>query len=320
MIHVLTVHWKDDRWIDVQLRYLRRHVAEEYRVYAFLNHLPAHHRKKFFYASQEPVKAHPVKLNLLADVATAYADSGDDLLLFIDGDAFPVADVASWGREKLEEHPLLAVQRLENDGDRQPHPSFCLTTVGFWREIEGDWKPGHTWKNARGEEVTDVGGNLLGILEERETDWYPLRRTNTTDLHPLMFGVYDDVVYHHGAGFRPPAARIDIPLVRRRERTNPRYVLRKVLHPLVPSVLWGKELRKRLDPDKWVGWQVYERNQALSEKIFRQLDEDEKFFRQFLEPVGTDVHKPGLSARDVHGSGLPGSAGTGAAAPGEKRR
>jgi hypothetical protein len=28
-------------------------------------------------------------------------------------------------------------------------------------------------------------------------------RSNRVDLDPLFFGIYGDVIYHHGAGFRP---------------------------------------------------------------------------------------------------------------------
>jgi hypothetical protein len=34
-------------------------------------------------------------------------------------------------------------------------------------------------------------------------------RSNKRDLHPLWFGVYENLVNHHGAGFRKPAMRTD---------------------------------------------------------------------------------------------------------------
>ena len=57
--------------------------------------------------------------------------------------------------------------------------------------------------------MTDAGGNLLGIIRERGLDWYPLLRTNRRNLRPLWFAVYDDLVYHHGAGFRGGLCRRD---------------------------------------------------------------------------------------------------------------
>ena len=32
-------------------------------------------------------------------------------------------------------------------GDPQPHPCFCVTTVGFWQDIGGDSDEGPQWQN-----------------------------------------------------------------------------------------------------------------------------------------------------------------------------
>jgi hypothetical protein len=34
-------------------------------------------------------------------------------------------------------------------------------------------------------------------------DWGKRLRSNRVNLHPLLYAVYDGVVYHHGAGSRP---------------------------------------------------------------------------------------------------------------------
>jgi len=208
MIHIVTVHWRNDRWIDTQLEYLARHIGHPYRVYAFLNDIAAAHNNKFFYVSTEPIESHPFKLNLLADVAASKSDSPDDWLIFLDGDAFPIGDLVAYGKHKLSGYALAAVQRKENNGDPQPHPCFCLTTVGFWKSIHGDWGKGHKWRNNQNELVTDVGGKLLQLLGENNVEWYPMTRSNKKNLHPVFFGVYDDVVYHHGSGFRSGISRM----------------------------------------------------------------------------------------------------------------
>jgi len=130
--------------------------------------------------------------------------------MFLDGDAFPIADVVPFLSEKLRHYPLVAVQRRENLGDPPPHPCFCVTTVRFWKDIHGDWKEGYRWRNQQGWPVTDVGGNLLGLLEAAQLPWFPMRRSNKRELHPLWFGIYEDLVYHHGAGFRNPLSRFDM--------------------------------------------------------------------------------------------------------------
>src|SRR5215212_4830650 len=175
MIHIATVHWAHDRWIDVQLRYFERNIDEPYRVYAWLDKGMREHAAKFFYSTDVPLKEHEFKLTVLGDLV-AHAAEPDDVVVFIDGDAFPIAPIVPFLREKLERYPLVAVRRDENNGDPQPHPLFCAMRASLWLELPGDWRRGHTWRDEQGQRVTDVGGNLLGLLEGRGIEWYPLVR------------------------------------------------------------------------------------------------------------------------------------------------
>ena len=275
VLHVATVHWRDDRWVDIQLRYLTQNLPEPFRVYGFLNKLPRDHSGKFFYSSTEQIKDHATKLNLLGDLISFAADDSDTLM-FIDGDAFPVAPVAPALASLSEGCPLVAVRRAEL-GDPQPHPCFCLTTVGFWREIEGDWHSGHKWKNAAGKRVSDVGGNLLGALERANTDWRALERTNKQDLHPLFFGVYGNLVYHHGGGFRAPRggrllnAERGLPEARSSRRA-------RALDALPDSRLTAK-LRQRFHPAKRIAAELRRETAALSAEVFGRIERDEDFWR-----------------------------------------
>ena len=211
MINVVTVHWRSIKWIDVQLGYLERNVDAPYRVYASLDGIDDPAVRKRFFCAQDVEGEHAEKLNALAGLVTERADP-DDVLVFIDGDAFPVRPIGTWMSSVLRVHPLAAVRRDENVGDRQPHPSFCFTTVKLWRDLAGDWRKGGTWVNDEGRELTDVGGNLFRQLADAGVDWLPLLRTNTNDLHPVWFGVYGHRVYHHGAGFRGAESRADMRL------------------------------------------------------------------------------------------------------------
>jgi hypothetical protein len=266
MIHILTVHWEFDDWVDIQLKYLDLHIKEPYRVYAYLNRLQKDHSDKFFYSSDEDIKSHPVKLNLLADHVVRISDDPDDILIFIDGDAFPVGDVVSYCCEKLAKHKLIAVQRKENFGDIQPHPSFCMTTVGFWKQIAGDWQKGFTWENSSGEQVTDVGGNLLKLLQDAEVDWSPMVRSNRHNLHPLFFGIYDDLIYHHGAGFRKPYSRMDGAggKIFNKEKLN-----------FIEAFIYKRKYKKYKQ-------EVVARNTQLVEEVFQALKADELFYKRFI--------------------------------------
>ncbi len=203
MIYVLTVHWRFDFWVDVQIAHLRKYIRDPFRIYAFCDGTKNDHSAKFDYCAPEKgIVDHASKLNALAAVVCESAHD-DDVLIFCDSDAFPVRDVTGYIRDGLRRWPLVAVQRLENAGDMQPHPSFAVTTAGFWRRIGGDWRPGPTWSNAYAQVVTDVGANLLRSLTLNNVAWGKMIRSNRVNLHPLLFSIYDDVVYHHGAGSRP---------------------------------------------------------------------------------------------------------------------
>lgn len=209
VLHVLTVHWQSDQWIDIQLRYLRRNLRVPTRRYAFLNDVPGDHAEKFDYTSREEIVEHAVKLNRLAEVACARAESEDDILVFIDGDAFPIGNLAEYLDRRLSTHAFVAVQRRENLGDCQPHPCFAATTVGLWQRVQGDWCAGFSWETSAGLRKTDVGGNLLRILRDHGIEWYPMLRSNRRNLHPLLFAIYDGIVYHHGAGFRTGVSHVE---------------------------------------------------------------------------------------------------------------
>jgi hypothetical protein len=207
VLNVVTVHWQSPQWVNIQLRYLERNVDVPWRVFASLNGIEKGLWDRFHFAA-DLEGDHPEKLNELADIVAGQS-APDDVLVFLDGDAFPVRPIGAWFESLLSSHPLAALRRDENLGDPQPHPAFCVTTVGFWKEIEGDWRAGYTWENAFGT-TTDVGGRLLQTLEERNLSWRPILRTNTNNIHPIWFGVYEHRIYHHGAGFRPRVSRLDI--------------------------------------------------------------------------------------------------------------
>jgi hypothetical protein len=284
MIHVATVHWRSERWIDPQLRYLEQFLPGPFRVYAFLNRVTGDQRGKFFYSSTESIKDHAKKLNLLGDMICLAAGDPSDLLVFVDGDAFPVTPLGPLIAERLERHRLIAVQRLENNGDCQPHPCFCVTTVGFWREIGGDWHRGHEWPDPHGIPTTDVGANLLAALEREGVDWYPLRRVNAVDVHPLFFGLYGDaergpLVYHHGAGFRKSAGG-RVSRMARGEREAQASPFSRAAKRLPKKGPLGA-VRRRVNPARRLRDSLREETRELSDEIVAELERDDEFWRRF---------------------------------------
>jgi hypothetical protein len=194
------VHYRSPRWIEIQTRHLREHVSVPYQTWTSLERIDSSYAVHFDRVFEQRGR-HPGKLNHLA-LELSHEAADDDLLMFLDGDAFPIADPMPLIRDGLAKAPLIAVRRAENLNDPQPHPCFCVTTVGTWRSLPGDWSGGYTWIGESGKRVSDVGANLLRALELSGTPWVQVLRSNHTNVDPLFFAIYGDVVYHHGAGFR----------------------------------------------------------------------------------------------------------------------
>ncbi|MGH9018375.1 MAG: hypothetical protein ACRDY1_11560, partial [Acidimicrobiales bacterium] len=95
MINVVTVHWQSDKWIDAQLHYLARAIDVPYRVFASLNGIDDPGQAERFHFAADLEGSHAAKLNRLAEIVAE--DSGPhDILIFLDGDAFPVRPLARW--------------------------------------------------------------------------------------------------------------------------------------------------------------------------------------------------------------------------------
>jgi hypothetical protein len=200
VLHIATVHHQSPRWIEIQTRYLRRHISIPYTTWTSLQEIDPSYAVHFDRVLDQ-AGGHAGKLNHLAMEIAHEADESD-LLMFLDGDAFPIADPMPLIVNGLAKAPLIAVRRAENLGDAQPHPCFCVTTVGTWRDLRGDWSIGYRWENPDGTRPSDVGANLLRALELSKTPWVDVLRSNGEHMDPLLCAIYGDTIYHHGAGFR----------------------------------------------------------------------------------------------------------------------
>jgi hypothetical protein len=200
VLHIATVHYRSPRWIEIQAAHLRKHIKVPFQTWSSLEKIDPSYGTHFDNVIEQR-GTHAAKLNHLAMEISHVASDGD-LVMFLDGDAFPIADPMPLIEDSLATASLLAVRRAENVDEPQPHPCFCVTTVASWRTLPGDWTAGWTWTGAHGGPTSDVGGNLLRRLELTNTPWIEILRSNRRNPHPLYFAIYGDVVYHHGAGFR----------------------------------------------------------------------------------------------------------------------
>jgi hypothetical protein len=258
VLHIASVHYRSPRWIEIQTRYIREHIHVPYQTWSSLEGIDSSYAVHFDRVLEQR-GSHAGKLNHMAMEICQEAPD-EDLLMFLDGDAFPVADPMPLIDDALSSSGLVAVRRAENVDEPQPHPCFCVTTVGTWRALPGDWTAGPTWPGARGKPTTDVGGNLLRRLELTGTPWVDVLRSNRRNVDPLYFAVYGDVVYHHGAGFRTgelsPVDRADAPA------------------PLALSSLPGaRAIMRPLNRRRWLRWEreVAAKHVQQSQLIYEKI-------------------------------------------------
>ncbi|OUU93066.1 MAG: hypothetical protein CBC35_06280 [Planctomycetes bacterium TMED75] len=292
MFHIATVHYKDDRWIDIQLDYLKKNLKTPYRVYAILNGVMGH-KSKFYFAqdyqldeAQKEKKKnarfpasvdHALKLDYLAKVIAEQAND-EDIILFLDGDALPVRDnTYEFVAEKIKDHQLIAMQRSEIDGMIQPHPAFCVTKVSAWKELQGSWGLDYQWEH-NGEKMSDTGANLLEALEKSKTNWLPLERSNLKNEHELFYGIYGNIVYHHGAGFRGGLRQFIS--IKDYQKFPQKYLVNMVMvrpYRENPPHRWTVKIFRRL-------LQLFCYLRVKKEQnIFRDLKTNSKFYERFLK-------------------------------------
>ena len=217
MIHIATVHFITDKWISLQLSHLRRNMTD-FKLWAFCDgnihgggtlqpegdewdasefHFCGPSRRGTHGGAS---RSHAAKLDaLVRKISKDESSHPDDIILFLDGDAFPVAPVNDYLTSTLRDFSLGAIQRQEMN-QSFPHPSFAFCTLGFWMEND------LTWAVAQG---LDTGGKLGRFFKHKNIPWKPLLRSHSLTAHPIFFGVYDSLAYHHGAGFRKPFTKWD---------------------------------------------------------------------------------------------------------------
>jgi len=256
-LYVLSAHWKEVDFIKLQHKYIKENIDMPYELWSTMDGFSeAQFEKfkiKFDYCEKSWVRKgmhtmHSAKLNLLADKVCEVAND-NDVLLFIDSDAWPIKPLKNYIHSKLKDYDACAVQRLENLGDIQPHPCFAFMTVKIWKQIEGDWKAGYQWTDSRNQKRTDVGGNLLEKFNNNNIKWFKMLRTNILNPHAIFYGIYDDLAYHHGAGSRLKYTKYD------------------------------KNIAEKTQTDKRA---IIRKNRILSEDILKEIKNNFKFYERFL--------------------------------------
>ena len=205
MIHILTVHYKSLDWIPIQHKYLENNL-KNYQVWSFIDEVEFNpwpfdfnfhsSKKSKVFDKRGGAWDHAKKLDILVKNIKAVSDN--DIILFLDGDSFPISPLNKFIENTLADYDFISIVR-EEMGHKFPHPSFACCKLDLWKKHNLTWGV-----------KFDTGGVLQKQLEDKNIKWKKIKRTQSLGSHPVMFGVYGDIIYHHTAAFREATTRWDI--------------------------------------------------------------------------------------------------------------
>ena len=218
MHHIITIHHNQEKWLALQLKHLEM-FASECKIWAYANGI--HNFKKYkqhFHFLEKSGKLelkpcnpssigsrnHWTKLDKLTNLVLDTEAEDEDVLVWLDSDSLLLKPLEEYTALKLQDYNFIAVQRPENNGDLIPHPSFAFCKAKFWRDNSLTWR-GEVRNISQGR--LDSGGFLLNFFNENHENWFKMLRTKSLTEHDLWFTIYDNFVYHHGAGSRQRACR-----------------------------------------------------------------------------------------------------------------
>ena len=261
-VRIVSVHTGDTDWIGQQAAQVQKHVDLPFSLFTSVNDgeeeaaAAAWHgvtgKEPVYVVSNETVMRsekvaiartiltaadsinHGVQLHHLAKRACHELAHKDDVLLFLDADAWPLDSLREQVLPVLDSPDngieLIAVRRSVEGMALWPHPSFAATTCGTWRKYNMSWSlPPHgkvpmvyktvlekqIWKASKGllchsKPNLDTGAPLWSVFNDTSKNWLALERINRLDLDPLFYGVYGGergkpLVFHQGAGSRVAA-------------------------------------------------------------------------------------------------------------------
>ena len=292
MIHIATVHFDTAKWVEIQYRHIKKNFNDFQLYGAFSKNIDKAVAEHYFFAHFSEIVEHWLKLNFLADVICHNADNRDDIICFIDSDAFPICEIDSYIEDKLSKYQLISIRRFEDAGALHAHPSFCAMRIQTWLDIGGDWSrgPTGTFHPHTGNPTVDVGGVLKNIIEAKGVKWYPLQRTNNNAYDHLMFGIYDSVIYHHWNGSHNIHDVDSLERIQLHKRCLSRVLdeFQRICLPFSTDLVNLNEfLRRKYHPAVRRRIELKENNTKINDQIYEMILEDEEFHLQLNKRIGT---------------------------------
>ncbi len=215
-------------WPKLQIQQLRNYTESGYTVFAYGNKLMPEHEKFLKNCREVNFISCRNVLNGIFDHVwpirnwlTRIAVCSHKLIIHLDSDAFPVKGgwIDRYAKLLSRKSPVVAVKRLENGDTHSDRCFLMFSRKGFKKHAFDFSKVG----------VPDSGGGISENLEKDGYRWKPLLRSNKHNYHPVISAIYDDSVYHHGAGSRNPRLRFNQEIWEKETEWNNEKKLHRVL-------------------------------------------------------------------------------------------
>ena len=138
MIHVFSLHYGDDKWSEIQIKSIQKHIKVPYKTYSVYSHMDEDSYKKWenewdvFLVEEKGKHAHKSGNFHLTDghryiipEILKHAEPGD-IFLRLDSDAFLINDIDESFIDLVNKHQFVSLKEPEHEWDttyHTPHPA-----------------------------------------------------------------------------------------------------------------------------------------------------------------------------------------------------
>lgn len=182
-------HSRSNAWYQLQQKYLKA-TTNNFTHLVCSSGMSQYKQSQVIKIVNRPGQAgHILGLNTIIEHFNKHPEY--DHLLLLDSDCFPIQK--QWQENlvrSMKGFDVAAIARYENL-DMFAHPSAFFVNRAGAKTLQFGLRP---CTNLVGFSYQDTMSNV--------TKFFPLMRSNRLNHHPVLFGIYWDCFYHHGAGSR----------------------------------------------------------------------------------------------------------------------
>jgi len=213
MIHITSTHYQDPYWIKIQLDSIKKHIKVPYKTYMAHAAMPEMYESfesevDFLYqhTMKKGSKFHNMDGTRYCVPHIKKNMGPGDIVIKIDSDAFFINDIDEKYVKFVNDNKFIAMKEPLHEADttlHTPHPAYYAFTSKFLNDGLTDALTKLQPRNS------NWWGGVISWLSHHKIEWKPMTRSNEVNLHPIYFGLYGDLIYHHWAGSRHMITRFD---------------------------------------------------------------------------------------------------------------